>query len=671
MPQITRKRVIFIQTVFLIVIAAAFTVSSVLLVRSVEQMLDRDAQAAARQWADAFAVQTPAIENILRGEYPTPEQIRVFEDIATIGEVFRFKLFDAEGRLRLISDEMKDTRTADDTLLDHQSEIALSILAGETYTVVKEGNGQPNRPEIYAEAYVPFIQDGEVKGVIEVYLDETERRAGYGATLYTIIWFSIGLTVVALLQTLYTAFLQKRERHSDERARHLASHDALTGLANRTVFRTALKTALRTAHLPRHDVAVHMIDLDGFKIVNDRLGHVAGDELLREVAIRLTNAANVECTVARLGGDEFAIVQPDLNSRESALALARRVVEGVRELHHVHGCDVQISTSVGIAFASHQGEGSELSDILKHADAALYCAKEAGRDRYIPYEAGMQDARAAYQRLRSHVRWAVENRAFEVAFQPQHDASDGNVCGFEALLRLPDGNGGYITPDDFIPIAENMQLMPALGEIVLYVACAHAAQWPQDIKVSVNLSAQQFQEELVATVGDCLARTGLKSQRLELEITESLFIGDGDIPAVRKQLDELKALGVSIAMDDFGTGYSSLSYLWHFPFDKLKVDRSCFQNLGQNDNVARVLTTIGSMGQSMKLRLTAEGVETEAQLAFARQAGFQEIQGFYYSRPIPVDEINGYILRNRAAIMKAADASDDVANPANTRELTA
>ena len=253
--------------------------------------------------------------------------------------------------------------------------------------------------------------------------------------------------------------------------------------------------------------------------------------------------------------------------------------------------------------------------------------------------------------LRERLRAAIENADLVVHYQPQHAAEDGQLVGFEALVRLADGAGGFVSPMDFIPIAEEMHLMGQLGAIVLSSAAKEAMRWPEHLHVAVNLSPQQFEGDVVGIVSDALRASGLSAERLELEITESLFISNPE--HVAAQLRSLKDLGVRIAMDDFGTGYSSLSYLWQFPFDKLKVDRSCFARLGdktaangRDARVIAVLDTIGAMGRAMNLRITAEGIETSDQHAYARQAGYDEVQGFLYGRPMPVEELPAHILAN-------------------------
>ncbi|MER0236525.1 bifunctional diguanylate cyclase/phosphodiesterase [Fulvimarina sp. MAC8] len=511
--------------------------------------------------------------------------------------------------------------------------------------------------------------------MIEVYVDQTERRGHYGAVLWRTIWATLGLTVLAFGYTFYTSRLLLRERRLDAKARHLSRFDALTGVANRHVFNTRLEHAIWERD--KEDVAVMVIDLDGFKAVNDSLGHQTGDSLLKQVARCLDDHFRGKALLARFGGDEFAVIVERADSKTKTRQLASEAIDCIRAITSAGAHPVRISASIGLSFASDLPEGhSEPDELLKRADIALYKAKESGRDRIMAFEPGMETLLRKRNLLRSRVKQAVEAGDLVVHYQPQHDAASGALTGFEALVRIPDQQSGFLSPADFIPIAEELHLMDKLGARVLELAAEEAARWPAHLHVAVNLSAQQFETDLVQTVKTILERTHLPAQRLELEITESMFIGDTE--RVEAQLSQLKAQGVRIAMDDFGTGYSSLSYLWQFPFDKLKVDRSCFQRLdrstdeSERNRIAAVVETIGSMGRAMKLRVTAEGIETADQMSYAHRSGFHEVQGFFFSRPIPVDEIPAYMLRSFSEHKReqAAQTSDPTSvEPSPVSEL--
>src|SRR3984885_7843888 len=416
---------------------------------------------------------------------------------------------------------------------------------------------------------------------------------------------------------------------------HMARHDALTNLPNRTLFREQLEQALR--HAKRNDhIAVLCLDLDHFKGINDSLGHPIGDDLLREVAGRLTDCVREGDTVCRLGGDEFAIVQICSDPQSSPTNLASRLIEVVSAPYEVQGHQIAIGVSIGIAVAP--DDGSQPDQLLKNADLALYRAKEDGRGLFHFYKIGM-DARAQAPRLLEvDRRGALLRSEFLVYYQPIHDLKADRVTGFEALVRWNHPLRGMITPLNFIPLAEETGLIVPLGDWVLRTACSDAAGWSQDVCVAVNLSPAQFKSRnLVPSVVLALEDSGLSARRLELEITESVLLHDSD--ATLATLHKLRSLGVRISMDDFGTGYSSLSYLRSFPFDKIKIDRSFVSELATRDDSMAIVRAVAGLGKSLGISTTAEGVETSEQLALLRAEGCTEVQGYLFSPPRPAEDV--------------------------------
>ena len=469
------------------------------------------------------------------------------------------------------------------------------------------------------------------------------------------------MAVLALLHTFHASRLIGTLRRSEARVKHMAHHDTLTDLANRSQFNEALAEAFKGARENDVHVAVHMVDLDGFKAINDTQGHDTGDAVLRMVSERLVSTARDTDVVARLGGDEFALIQRGVVTIEQAQRLGDRLSERVRDIREIDGVPVAVGASVGTAVAPFHANDADA--VVKCADIALYAAKDAGKNRCAVFTSGMEEVLKERNALRELLFKAIEEDGFELHFQPLHRAEDQTLCSFEALVRLPDGKAGLVSPGRFIPLAEELGLTTKLGNWVLRKACLTATLWPDHLRVSVNLSPQQFEGDVVAVVTEILAETGLAPNRLELEITEGLFLNE--TPNVLEQLNALKSLGVRIAMDDFGTGYSSLSYLWQFPFDKLKVDRSCFQSLGRNDDVAEVLRTIISMGHAMNLCVTAEGIETLEQQDFAAAAGYDELQGFLLGKPMPETDLAAYILNSRHKRTEAGSADEEVRSKAS------
>ncbi len=430
-------------------------------------------------------------------------------------------------------------------------------------------------------------------------------------------------------------------RRAEAQILFMARHDALTSLPNRVLFNERMDQALAQAGR-QQPFAVLCLDLDHFKAVNDTLGHLVGDQLLRQVAERLQGCVREVDTVARLGGDEFAVVQMGLDRPEDAGLLAQRIVSVIGEPYDLDGHRVAVGISAGIAVAPTDGTSGET--LLKNADLALYRAKAEGRNTSCFFEPGMDARLQARRRIELDLRRALTEEQFHLAFQPLFDLATDRVSGFEALLRWTHPEQGVIPPSEFIPIAEEVGLIVPLGEWVLGRACQEACTWPEHVKVAVNVSPAQFRSmRLVQCVTEVLARTGLRAERLELEITESVLLHNSD--SVLETLHQIRDLGVHISMDDFGTGYSSLSYLRSFPFDKIKIDQSFIRDLpGSSDSLAIVRAIIG-LGSTLGMRVTAEGVETAEQMAGLRAARCDQVQGYLLSRPCPGAEVQRLLAR--------------------------
>ncbi|RTE94178.1 EAL domain-containing protein [Bradyrhizobium sp. LVM 105] len=419
------------------------------------------------------------------------------------------------------------------------------------------------------------------------------------------------------------------ERITNEaRISHLAHHDALTDLPNRSAFNAALGERLELAQEMATSFAVLSLDLDRFKEVNDVFGHPVGDMLMRAVADRLAAEAD-DAFVARIGGDEFMILMPDHVSREDVQALAERLIETIGKELEVDDYLLHVGLSVGIAF--YPDDGVNAATLLANADSALYRAKREGRGRVRFFESEMDQELRDRRLLQHDLRQALEQNQFVVYFQPQARI-DGEVIGFEALLRWNHPTRGFVPPDRFVPLAEENGLIVEIGEWVLREACREAASWPRPLQVAVNLSPVQFQAgDLERSIHQILLETGLTPTRLEVEITEGVLIGDfiGALHLLRR----LKALGIRIAMDDFGTGYSSLSYLQSFPFDKIKIDRGFISNLEASLQSAEIVRAVLSLAHALNIPVIAEGVETEAQRAFLAREACEEMQGYLVGRP--------------------------------------
>jgi diguanylate cyclase (GGDEF)-like protein len=425
-------------------------------------------------------------------------------------------------------------------------------------------------------------------------------------------------------------------RRTEQRITHLAHYDVLTDLPNRALFHERLKQEL--GQIPhRQQIAVYYIDIDEFKSVNDSLGHLIGDELLKSVAVSLSECVGTSGFVARLGGDEFAIVQTGVTTTEDVIDLVTRTFDAIRTPFECLGHQLTADASLGIALAPQHG--TELDQILKNADLAMYAAKAAGRRTYRFFDPGMDAQARARRQLEVDLRQAITSGALEVYYQPCVSLQDNRITGCEALVRWRHAERGMVSPAEFIPIAEETGLINQLGEYVLFTACTEAATWPDDIRLAVNVSPVQFKSGTLALkIMSALAASGLAAGRLELEITEAVLIRDDE--AALAILHQLRAIGVHIALDDFGTGYSSLSYLQRFPFDKIKVDRSFVKDIGEADGgSSHIVQAVVNIATARHMTTTAEGVETEAQRQALRTLGCSEMQGWLFSAAKPAEEI--------------------------------
>jgi diguanylate cyclase (GGDEF)-like protein len=510
------------------------------------------------------------------------------------------------------------------------------------------------------------------------------RRVGFGFTVLgtafgvyaigqfhdvvlALMWLIAGRTFQYASYTGYVDFLLQSvmaigmiacvledEREAAELAaveiEHLAYHDQLTGLPNRPLFMDRLIVSLAQAHRAQQKLAVFFLDLDRFKDINDSLGHTVGDTLLKGVAERVRRCTREGDTVARFGGDEFTLLIPKIESIEDAAKIAQKIIETLKIPFLVNDRELFVTTSIGVSI--YPSDGSDPETLVRNADTAMYRAKEQGRDNYQLYAPAMNAQAVERLALENLLRKALSQKELTLFYQPQIDAATRAIVGLEALVRWQHPEMGMVSPAHFISVAEKSGLIVPIGEWVLRTACHQLKTWQRkidpEITVAVNLSARQFQQpDLVAMIRSAIDETGIEPSSLEVEITESNAMQNAE--HTMYILRELKAIGVRISMDDFGTGYSSLNYLKRFPIDTLKLDRSFIKDVNTDANDAAIVTAVIQMAHSLNLKVVAEGVEREDQLEFLSRQRCDIIQGYLFSKPLPVDQVEVYMNDRKAA----------------------
>jgi diguanylate cyclase (GGDEF)-like protein len=472
------------------------------------------------------------------------------------------------------------------------------------------------------------------------FLDHINNGMHFLAICLCVAQFLSGLILILFAVTLFRRMIAGRAV-VQEQVHFLAHYDAVTGLANRTLLSMRLSEALESARLTWKKVAVLFIDLDHFKVINDSLGHSAGDALLKEVAQRLKDKVRDCDTVARVGGDQFLVMLAELETENDAVQAAERIMKAVSAGFTHEGIHLNATCSIGISVFPECGNDCET--LIKNADSAMHCAKEGGPNRLRIFAEEMSSGALERLTMESDLRKALDRGEFYLDYQPQMEIASGRVTGMEALLRWNHPELGLVPPGKFIQIAEDCGLILPIGEWVLKTACAQVKRWQDEglpeIPVAVNVSAAQFREEgFCNLIREILRETRLAPRYLELELTESLLLSNEDV--MFRVLNELKSMGVNLTIDDFGTGYSSLSYLRQFPVTKLKIDRSFINEVPHNSSDAAITTAIISMARHLNLKVIAEGVENEKQLKFLRTQRCDQMQGYYLSKPLSADELS-------------------------------
>ncbi len=604
--------------------------------------IERDAEQKASFYSEHIQISEPDLAFMLLDGQISNQDADVIRNLAKIGDVFQFELFDTKANLILSSSD-SESHATDEPGQAHRSSAIKSLISGEISTYLDSWTNEAGAKNCHAQVFIPLRdKHRNIIGALGVFIDQTAIAHSY-RTMFTALVLALFAMLALAFYLPFLAFIRKtrQEQASSKRADYLAKYDQVVDLLNRKGLLNKIDERYQSGHLDFSKLAVIFLDIDYFKSINDEFGHKAGDGFLTHVGDCITATLGPQDLAGRLGGDEFMLViQRDTEAEINQFSENLQHLIAIPAL--CDGATIMGHASIGVDYP--QDLSISLEDRMRRADFALYRAKQDGRNLYRIFTEDMEDEAKRRRSVEAAILSGQEDDRFEVYFQPLLHKQSKEVAGFEALLRLRDEDGTLISPTEFIPIAEDMGQIPALGQLVLEKSLRAAQNWPEQLYVSVNLSAQQFKcGTLVSSIRTLLQETNTDPARLELEMTESLLMENTE--AVSSQLDDIRDLGISLAMDDFGTGYSSLGYLWQFGFDKLKIDRSFISGLKSNPEKMRdILATIIILGHRMDMTVTVEGIETEEQEQQIKDLSFDYLQGYLYSRPLPETELAAYLL---------------------------
>lgn len=601
-----------------------------------DSLLRAHSKTIAGNWATYLVETIPDINAAIGRRAPTADELEIYARGNRFNRIRSFIVFDANG------DPAFTYRPAD----------TADALAANT------AGPQPGSSVFAANA--PIVMADKTVGSVTVTVNQRQLSNLYVKAATAGAVEILVLVNLALLGCwfLYTLLTRAAKQHSIA----LSRHDELTGLPSRIGFVEELESSIPQLANAEFNAAVLVIKIDRFREINDVFGHRCADEVLRNVADTLHRLSDSHGFAARLSGNTFGVFFPRMSGREDTADWARKINDALSAPITVQSNRIQPKSSVGIAMTP--TDGTDVQTLLKRADLAQFIAHEKGGNRHRFYDSETAADFSELHSLETLVERACDEERFELFFQPLFDLKARRLSGFEALVRMRDDNGDFVSPEKFIPVAESLHRIHQLGTWVIRTACQTAVQWPEQLGIAVNLSPAQFDNaDLAKIVREALDTSGLAPERLELEVTEGLLLEDTS--TTRAQLIELQRAGVRIALDDFGTGYSSLSYLWQFPFDRIKIDRSFVAGMGTNDQAAGILTTIVELARTMKLPITAEGIETDEQLEYLTSLGCDTGQGYLLGRPQPASELAASVLDDfRSRTGQTDDDAPDISRSA-------
>ncbi len=649
-----RNRLLLIGSVLLL--AGIITAANLGQFSTASSVQKQEAQQRALYEVTNVANLVPNIKRLLTKATANPAQLGMIDALASHGEIAAVLFFDRSGR-QILNYKPKPWTTDPSLIAQRETDVSTTLATGAAQVLAEHSDTNAALPGLYSAAYLPVNDRQGVRlGAIGVYLDMSKTHDLFNSEFLklSVMLTTVFTLVIVLLFGGYVLW-RRRAGQSQQQVDYLARYDQLTGVFNRGGFYARLREMRQKGQVLPAQTAVFFFDLDNFKWINDTRGHRAGDDLLRHVGEMVRNALGPNDIAGRFGGDEFVIIA-QLDNVADAVAHAERLQAQIAQPVLSGGTTIVTGASVGVLFGIRAED--DIEDDIHRADLALFQAKMDGRNTCRVFSSELEDRINRRMKVECAVNRGLEEGLFTLVYQPIINRTSGRCIGFEALLRLTDADGTPISPAEFIPVAETNGAIRAIGSWVLDTAVAEAVRWSDDFFVSVNMSARQFDDEnLVDAVRMSLDTHGLNPGRLELEVTESLLIDNTE--SVGRQLMELRALGISISMDDFGTGYSSLGYLWKYGFDKIKIDRSFILGLDTDTaRVSEILDTIIILSHRLNLKVTAEGIETERQARLLSDMSCDQFQGYLYGRPMPPDDLPGFILKNVYGVLDSGTGTD-------------
>jgi diguanylate cyclase (GGDEF)-like protein len=634
--------------VTLLVLGSIIALAGVgLVARTTERMLRADAAIEAQNWAIYLARNVPDFREILSGKKPSSSSLVFFSQSRQIGRVYRFLIYDRSGRLHLRSDDLGQTNSNAGTLRLSDPEAASAL--HNRQPIVRVGSSDLDGETLhFAEAVVPIIDKGSAIGILQVFISQNQRRELF---LSAAVESAVTVGVLLAIGPAFGFWYRTRQKRSmEQQLDFVSTHDPLTRLMNRPAWLKSFDEALSKTSSERPLLTAMVVNVSGIRVANETFGNAAGDHLLKVSADRLAEAVGSANFLSRIGGNQFGVLASPFADPMDVARLAQNIIRDLSQPVTFNGNNLHTGFNIGVAMTP--TDGSDQIQLVKAAEVAVASAHAAGRNQYQFFNASVEAVAERQRSLERFAREAIDLDALDLHFQPIIGLQDGRLKAFEALLRIRHPQLGALSPAEFVAAAERSGDIERIGAWCLEHACRIAKQWPDDLTIAVNLSPVQFNSgRLISNLRRILDNTHFPAYRLELEITEGIMLDDSEF--IHIQLRSLQEMGVRVALDDFGTGYSSLSYLWKFPFSRIKIDQSFVRQMVGSPTAQGIVSTIVSLGRSIGVPLTAEGIETLEELAYLKRIKCEYGQGYLFSRPVPATELAALILKDFSELLPA------------------